>query len=123
LIDYWEDAQEFIRLNASYCSGIDSSEIDRLTSTALHMAAQLGDEEAAACFVADSMFYARINDGTRTYPAERDDSEIAALYETDALQLAERGVTLGDWRMVLMLSSGRGGGIEHALRTKIRFES
>lgn len=112
-LDYWNDAQEFIRRNSSFCAGLDVAEIDRLTSKALLAAAQLGDEEAAACFVSDAALYARIDDGTKTYPAERDDPEIAALYNGEVLHLAEHGVELGDWRMVVMLSLGFRPGDAH----------
>jgi hypothetical protein len=104
-IDGWEQAQEFIRQNTGYCQGLSAAEIDKLKAAALLTAAKLGDAEAAACFVSDTFYYARPMDLQRTYPAERDDPELAAMYSTEAVQVAEAGVQRGDWRMVAMLGS------------------
>ena len=104
-IDGWEQAQEFIKQNGAYCKGLPAGEIDKLKASALLTAAKLGDEEAAACFVSDTFYYARPMDLQQTYPAERDDPELAAMYSTEALPLAEAGVRKGDWRMVAMLNS------------------
>ena len=104
-INNWEEAQDFVRRNASYCEGIEASEIDRLKASALLAAAKLGDEEAAVCFTTDTMFYARPIAADGRFPAERDDPELAEMYDAEALQLAEAGVIRGDWRMVSMLDS------------------
>jgi hypothetical protein len=104
-IDGWEQAQDFIQRNAAYCKGIDVNEIDRLMVTALLTAAKLGDEDAAACFVSDGMYYARTTVDGQTWPAERDDPALAAIYNAEALSMAEAGLKKGDWRMVAMLGS------------------
>lgn len=105
-IDGWEQAQEFIRRNAAYCKGLPAGEIDKLKASALLTAAKLGDEEAAACFVSDTLYYARpMSYDDTTYAAERDDPELAEMYSTEAVQVAEAGVYRGDWRMVAMLIS------------------
>jgi hypothetical protein len=104
-IDGWEQAQDFIERNAGYCKGIQANEIDKLMVSALLTAAKLGDEEAAACFVADGIYYARTTVDGQSWPAERDDAELAALYNAEALGVAEAGLKKGDWRMVAMLAS------------------
>ena len=100
-----EQAQEFIKQNGAYCKGLPAGEIERkLKASALLTAAKLGDEEAAACFVSDTFYYARpMPYDDTTYPAERDDPELAAMYSTEAVQVAEAGIRRGDWRMVAML--------------------
>jgi hypothetical protein len=51
------------------------------------------------------MYYARTTVDGQTWPAERDDPALAAIYNAEALSMAEAGLKKGDWRMVAMLGS------------------
>jgi hypothetical protein len=91
---------QFAQDNASLCAGIGADQLADLVPATLE-AAQLGDSQAANCYVGANL---------NTWPGLLDNPDWIAEYKSNALSLAGSAVQQGDWTMVGMLASAYNGG-------------
>jgi hypothetical protein len=106
----YQPAMDFANANAGFCAGSEEAIDDRSKYSAALQAAKLGDEGAAVCYVSSAITYLVGEHETFDViggPAPNNpvDPLIAAAYRENALDLAQRGVQRGDWRMVSTLQS------------------
>lgn len=104
LIDNWRRARTAIERNRWYCAGTEAIVADdRAMLDAELMAARLGDNQAADCFVSSAAMFA--TPGTHVGPNPEYDAAVAKPFAEAALEIAAQGVERGDWRMVAVLAS------------------
>ncbi|MEP6483055.1 MAG: hypothetical protein ABJB01_01310 [Rudaea sp.] len=87
------------RQNVSFCEGLADKHFDQLLPMTFR-AAQLGDNEAAHCYVGGVFLQ---QDGVLDHP------EWLAQYRQNAMAVADRAVERGDWTMVAQLRAAYAG--------------
>jgi len=98
-LDRVQRGLEFQQNNAAMCAGVTPSQMAALVPATL-AAAQLGDTQAADCYVGANL---------NTWPDVVDNPNWISDYKNSALPLANAAVQLGDWSMVGMLASANAG--------------
>lgn len=97
-ISHWENQLAKARDLAQSCEGLSDSEL--LLAPVTWRAAQLGDVNAANCYVGGMMFFAG---GLLDHP------EWLAEYKSSALTIAQQALERGDWQMVAQLQDAYAG--------------
>lgn len=98
-LDWMQRGLAFAQDSASMCAGLSSSQMAALVPTTL-TAAQLGDPQAANCYVGANL---------NAWPGVLDNPNWISDYKNNALPLASAAVQQGDWAMVGMLASANAG--------------
>jgi hypothetical protein len=106
-----DEQLQFAQDNADSCAGMDNELTDRNLYASALQAAKLGDPDAANAYVRGAVQYlipeGETFDVVGGPPAHNpQDPEIAAQYKANALDVAESGITRGDWNMVSALMAG-----------------
>ena len=94
---------DFADKNAALCADIGPEQMDALVPTTLQ-AAQLGDAQAADCYVGANL---------NTWPDVLNNPGWVSDYKSNAMPLATAAVQQGDWAMVGLLASAYAGGVRN----------
>jgi hypothetical protein len=98
-LDRVQRGLEFQQNNAAMCAGLSPNQIAALVPTTL-AAAQLGDPQAADCYVGANL---------NAWPDVLNNPTWINDYKNSALPLANAAVQQGDWSMVGLLASANAG--------------
>ena len=98
-LDRVQRGLEFQQSSAAMCAGVTPGQMAALVPATL-AAAQLGDTQAADCYVGANL---------NTWPDVLDNPNWISDYKNSALPLANAALQLGDWSMVGMLASANAG--------------
>ncbi len=94
---------DFADKNAALCADVGSEQMAALVPATLQ-AAQLGDAQAADCYVGANL---------NTWPDVLNNPNWVTDYKSNALPLATAAVQQGDWTMVGLLASAYAGGVRN----------
>jgi hypothetical protein len=98
-LDRMQRGLEFQQNNATMCAGVSSDQMAALVPTTL-AAAQLGDPQAADCYVGANL---------NAWPDVLNNPNWISDYKNYALPLANAAVQQGDWSMIGLLASANAG--------------
>ncbi len=98
-LDRVQRGLEFQQANAAMCAGLSPKQMAALVPATL-AAAQLGDPQAADCYVGANL---------NAWPDVLDNPNWISDYKNNALPLANAAVQQGDWAMVGLLASANAG--------------
>jgi hypothetical protein len=98
-LDRVQRGLEFQQNNAAMCAGVSSNQLAALVPTTL-AAAQLGDPQAADCYVGANL---------NAWPDVLNNPNWISDYKNSALPLANAALQQGDWSMAALLASANAG--------------
>jgi hypothetical protein len=102
-LDRLQRGLEFQQNTQAMCAGVSSNQLAALVPTTL-AAAQLGDPQAADCYVGANL---------NAWPDVLNNPGWVSEYKNNALPLANAALQRGDWTMVALLASANAGGIRN----------
>lgn len=105
MLDFVQRNLDYTRNNAAMCADLSSEDMTTLVPATLE-AAQLGDAQAANCYVGANL---------NNWPGLLDNPQWIQDYKSNALNLANSAVQQGDWGMVTLMASAYNGGSRNML--------
>lgn len=101
MLDFIQRNLDFAKSNAAMCADLSSSDMAELVPATLQ-AAQLGDAQAANCYVGANL---------NNWPGLLDNPQWVQDYKNNALGIANNAIQQGDWAMATLLAQAYGGGM------------
>lgn len=105
MLDFVQRNLDFTKNNAAMCADLSSSDMAELVPATLQ-AAQLGDTQAANCYVGANL---------NNWPGLLDNPQWVQDYKNNALNLANNALQQGDWSMAMLMAQAYGGGSRNML--------
>jgi len=110
LLDTMEQRQQAVRGDQALCDGVGEEMLDTLVAN-IAQAAQLGDQQARACYLGRGPLY-----DARSL---LDHPESLRSYRRDATRMIEAGLSAGDWRVVDLLRQSYEPGTQSLLAATV----
>ncbi|MFT3791586.1 MAG: hypothetical protein QM741_11020 [Rudaea sp.] len=105
MLDFLQRDLDFTKNNAAMCADLSADDMASLVPATLE-AAQLGDPEAANCYVGANL---------NNWPGLLDNPQWVQDYQTNALNLANSALQQGDWSMAMLMAQAYGGSSRNLL--------
>ena len=105
MLDFLQRNLDFTKNNAAMCADLGTADMAELVPATLQ-AAQLGDAEAANCYVGANL---------NNWPGLLDNPQWVQDYKSNALNLANGALQQGDWSMAMLMAQAYGGGSRNML--------
>lgn len=105
MLDFVQRNLDFARNNAAMCAGLSADDMANLVPATLQ-AAQLGDAQAANCYVGANL---------NNWPGLVNNPQWVQDYQSNALNLANNALQQGDWSMAMLMAQAYGGSSRNLL--------
>jgi len=105
MLDFLQRNLDFSKNNAAMCADLGAADMAELVPATLQ-AAQLGDAEAANCYVGANL---------NNWPGLLDNPQWVQDYKSNALNLANGALQQGDWSMAMLMAQAYGGSSRNML--------
>ncbi len=105
MLDFVQRNLDFSKSNAAMCADLSAADMAELVPATLQ-AAQLGDAQAANCYVGANL---------NNWPGLLDNPQWVQDYKSNALGLANGAVQQGDWSMAMLMAQAYGGSSRNML--------
>lgn len=105
MLDFVQRNLDFTKNNAALCAGLGTDDMANLVPATLQ-AAQLGDPQAANCYVGANL---------NNWPGLVNNSQWIQDYQSNALNLANSALQQGDWSMAMLMAQAYGGSSRNML--------
>jgi len=105
MLDFVQRNLDFSKSNAAMCADLGAADMAELVPATLQ-AAQLGDPQAANCYVGANL---------NNWPGLLDNPQWVQDYKSNALNLANSAMQQGDWSMAMLMAQAYGGSSRNML--------
>jgi len=105
MLDFVQRNLDFAQSNAAMCAGLSADDMANLVPATLE-AAQLGDAQAANCYVGANL---------NNWPGLVNNPQWVQDYQSNALNLANSALQQGDWSMAMLMTQAYGGSSRNML--------
>ncbi|WP_157578356.1 hypothetical protein [Rudaea cellulosilytica] len=105
MLDFVQRNLDFTKNNAAMCADLSADDMANLVPATLQ-AAQLGDPQAANCYVGANL---------NNWPGLVNNPQWVQDYQTNALNLANSALQQGDWSMAMLMAQAYGGSSRNML--------
>jgi len=105
MLDFVQRNLDFTKNNAAMCADLSADDMASLVPATLQ-AAQLGDSEAANCYVGANL---------NNWPGLLNNPQWVQDYQSNALNLANSALQQGDWSMAMLMAQAYGGSSRNLL--------
>lgn len=105
MLDFVQRNLDFTKNNAAMCADLSADDMASLVPATLQ-AAQLGDPEAANCYVGANL---------NNWPGLLNNPQWVQDYQSNALNLANSALQQGDWSMAMLMAQAYGGSSRNML--------